>query len=150
MTHHDLSKGIKAFSLCVLIAFTSCKTDEKKEDISMTSDNILLQEWTGPFEGVPAFDKMNVADVKEAMELAMEANLAEIEDIANNEDEPTFENTIIAMESSGKALNRVYEYYGILSSNMSSPEFRKIQSELALNFLSLIQKSLKTKNYLIV
>ena len=61
----------------------------------------------------------------------MELNLDEIDIIANNQDAPTFENTIEEMERSGKLLNDVYSYYGILSSNMSSPEFRKIQSELA-------------------
>ena len=132
MTNHDLSKGIKALSLCVLIAFTSCKQEEKQEEKSiMTSDNILLQEWTGPYEGVPAFDKMNVEDVKEAMENGMALNLEEIDEIANNTEAATFENTIVAMESSGKTLNDVFTYYGILSSNMSSPEFREIQGELA-------------------
>lgn len=128
MTHHNVSNGIKALSLCVLIAFTSCKQEEKQ---AMTSDNVLLQEWTGPYEGVPAFDKMSVADVKVAMEEGMALNLAEIEEIANNTEAATFENTIIAMESSGKTLNDVFTYYGILSSNMSSPEFREIQGELA-------------------
>ena len=95
------------------------------------SDNVLLQEWTGPYEGVPAFDKMNVADIKEAVEKGMELNLAEIEAIANNPEPATFENTIVAMEASGKTLNNVFAYYGILSSNMSSPEFREIQGEFS-------------------
>ncbi|OUR92354.1 peptidase M3 [Flavobacteriales bacterium 34_180_T64] len=132
MTHHNVSNGIKALSLCILITFTGCKQEEKQEEKQvMTSDNILLQEWTGPFEGVPAFDKMNVADVKAAMEKGMELNLVEIEKIASNSEPATFENTIVAMESSGKTLNDVFTYYGILSSNMSSPEFREIQGELA-------------------
>ena len=95
------------------------------------TDNILLQEWEGPYQGVPAFDKMNVADVKEAVEKGMELQLKEIDAIANNEEEPTFKNTIVAMESAGKPLNRVFAYYGIMSSNMSSPEFREVQAELA-------------------
>ena len=69
--------------------------------------------------------------VKEAMLKGMEISLKDIDKIANNLDYPTFENTIEEMERSGKLLNDVYSYYGILSSNMSSPEFRKIQSELA-------------------
>lgn len=131
MTKQNISKQIKAISLCAIIAFTSCKKDEKKEDVAMATDNVLLQEWTGPYEGVPAFDKMKVADIKEAMEKGMELSLADIDKIANNTEAPTFENTIVAMESSGKTLDRVYTYYGILSSNMSSPEFRTIQAELA-------------------
>ena len=131
MTKLIKSTQIKTLGLCALIAFTSCKEETKKEDTAMTYDNVLLQKWTGPYQGVPAFDKMNVADVKEAMEKGMELSLAEIEEIANNPDAPTFENTIVAMESSGKELDRVFAYYGILSSNESSPEFRDIETELA-------------------
>jgi len=130
-----ISKSIKAALLCSIVLFASCKKDEKQtEDNEATtsmSDNVLLQEWTGPYEGVPAFDKMNVADIKEAVETGMELNLADIDAIANNEEPATFENTIVAMEASGKTLNDVFTYYGILSSNMSSPEFREIRAELA-------------------
>ena len=94
-------------------------------------DNILLQEWTGPYGGVPAFDKMKIEDVKPAMLLGIELKLAEIEAIANNTEDATFENTIAEMERSGQELSRAFNYYGILSSNMSSPEFRELQAELA-------------------
>jgi peptidyl-dipeptidase Dcp len=125
-----ISKSLKTALLGGIILFASCKEESKTPEKLMT-DNVLLQEWTGPFEGVPAFDKMNVADVKEAVEKGMELNLKEIEAIANSDEDPIFENTIVAMESSGKDLNRVFTYYGIMSSNMSSPEFRDVQAELA-------------------
>lgn len=130
MTTHPL-KHFKTLSLCALIAFTSCKDDQKNEDTMVKTDNILLQEWTGPYDGVPAFDKMKVEDVKEAVEKGMELGLADIEQIANNPEPATFENTIEAMERSGKVLDRVFTYYGIMSSNVSSPEFRAVQAELA-------------------
>lgn len=128
-------KSIKAVLVCSIILFASCKGEDKqaetnKETTAMT-DNVLLQEWTGPFEGVPAFDKMNVSDVKEAILTGIELSLEDIDAIANSSEAPTFENTIAAMESSGKELDRVYAYYGILSSNMSTPEFRDISAELA-------------------
>lgn len=125
-----ISKTIKTAALCSIVLFSSCEKNIKKTDQSMV-DNMLLQEWTGPHQGVPAFDKMNVADVKSAMETAMATNLEEIDVIANNNEAPTFENTIVAMESAGKDLNRVFAYYGIMSSNMSTPEFRDVQAELA-------------------
>ena len=116
------TKNTTAFSylllVCILILSTSCTNSTTGQD------NILLQEWTGPYGGVPAFDKMEVADIQSAVEYGMEENLKEIEAIANNEAAPTFENTIEAMERSGAYLDRVFSYYGILSSNMSSPEFR--------------------------
>ena len=111
--------------VCIHILSTSCTNSTTDQD------NILLQEWTDPYGGVPAFDKMEVADIQSAVEYGMEENLKEIEAIANNEAAPTFENTIEAMERSGAYLDRVFSYYGILSSNMSSPEFREVQAVLA-------------------
>lgn len=132
MKKHNFSTHIKTLGLCALISFTACKEEsqQQNDDVAM-SDNILLQEWTGPYQGVPAFDKMKVEDIKEAMEIGMELGLKDIEAIANNPEPPTFENTIVAMERSAEELDRVSRYYGIFSSNVSSPEFRAIQAELA-------------------
>jgi len=96
--------------------------------------NPMLDQWSdknAAYGGVPAFDKMNPNDVKEAMLEGMELSLEDYNTIANNSEAPTFENTIEEMERSGKLLDDVYSYYGILASNMSSPEFRLIQGELA-------------------
>ena len=128
----SISKHVKLLGMCILISVTGCKEDTTEtKDTSMMTDNVLLQKWTGPYGGVPAFDKMKVEEIKAAVEEGMEMSLSEIDAIANNTDEPTFENTIEEMERSGQALNRVFTYYGIMSSNVSTPEFRKIQQELA-------------------
>ena len=117
---------LKVFCLSLITLIVSCKKDMKT-----THENPLLQEWKGPYGGVPAFDTMNVNDIQEAVEVGMKLNLAEIDAIANSTEAPTFENTIAAMERSGAELDRVFSYYGIMSSNMSSPEFREIQAKLA-------------------
>jgi len=93
--------------------------------------NPLLAEWTGPHGGVPPFDKVQVADFKPALEAAMAMNLAEIDRIAKNPEPPTFENTIVAMERAGRALDRVGTIYGIWSSNMSNDEFQAVETEMA-------------------
>ncbi len=95
------------------------------------SENILLSKWSGPYGGVPAFDKMELFQLQPAIEKGMELHLKEINKIANNTSPATFENTIVAMERTGKPLDRAFTYYGIWSSNMSSPEFREIQKELS-------------------
>lgn len=117
---------LKVFYLSFLTLIISCKKDMKTQ-----AENVLLQEWKGPYGGVPAFDQMNVNDVQEAVETGMELNLSEIEAIANSTEPATFENTIAAMERSGAELDRVFSYYGIMSANMSTPEFREIQGILA-------------------
>jgi len=113
-----------------VILLTAC-SDTKKNENETAMNNPLLAEWTGPFGGVPAFDKMNIADLQEATEYAMEKHLEEINAIANNPEAPTFENTLLAMEKAGSLMNRVSVYNGIWSSNMSSPEFREVQNILS-------------------
>ena len=80
-------------TLLVSIAILSSCAEQEQKEAPMT-ENILLKEWKGPYGGVPAFDKMNVADIKEAIIKGMEMNLEEIDAIANNPEPATFENTI--------------------------------------------------------
>lgn len=134
-------KHVPVFSLMVLIMTLGCKNDADTSDTETmttkapkTYGNILLDDYTGPYGGVPAFDKMKVEDVMAAAEKGMELSLEEIDAIANNPDDPTFENTIVEMERAGNALDNFFSYYGILSSNMSSPEFREVQGQLAPKF----------------
>src|SRR5690606_2446037 len=57
--------------------------------------------------------------------------LEEIERIVANPEPPTFENTIVALERSGRTLDRVMAVYGVWASNMSSPEFQAVEREMA-------------------
>ena len=93
-------------------------------------DNLLLKEWTGPYGGIPAFDKMSLDNVETAIDWGMKKNLKEIDAIVANPDTPNFENTILALEKTGQDLDRVFPFWGIWSSNMNSPEFRKIQGKV--------------------
>lgn len=141
MNAKKIFKHVPVFSLMILIMTLGCKKDANNSDnetmttkTPKTYGNVLLDDYTGPYGGVPAFDKMKVEDVMSAAEKGMEMSLAEIDSIANNPDEPTFENTIVEMERAGGALDNFFSYYGILSSNMSSPEFREVQGQLAPKF----------------
>jgi peptidyl-dipeptidase Dcp len=80
---------------------------------------------------VPAFDRMGLEALKPAMEEAMAVQLEEIDAIAGDPRAPTFENTIVALERTGRDLDRVMTYYGIWSANRSTPEFREVQGEMA-------------------
>ncbi|WP_394802457.1 M3 family metallopeptidase [Aquimarina acroporae] len=131
-THISTTFKITAlFAILLLIGCNKNKTTVETKSETKEVENPLLAEWTGEYGGTPAFDKVNISDVKPALEKAMELNLEEIEAIANSTETPTFANTIVEMEKSGKELNKIFTYYGILSSNMSSPEFREIQKEMA-------------------
>jgi len=91
----------------------------------------LLAPWTGDFGGLPPLDRVAVADFKPAIEAAMAQQLAAIDAIAAQKGKPTFENTIAALEDSGRALGRVMTVYGIWSSTMSTEEFQAVETEMA-------------------
>ncbi len=92
-------------------------------------DNILLKEWTGPYDGVPPWDQVKPAQFGEAFQFAIDEMLGEIDIIADNPGEPTFQNTIEAMEKSGERLDRVQSIFGVYSSNLSTPEVQAINKE---------------------
>ncbi|MGK0381768.1 MAG: peptidyl-dipeptidase Dcp, partial [Flavobacteriales bacterium] len=126
-------------SSAVIVALSACSeptTPAKNQSTQSISEtklaqhNPLLAEFTGPYGGVPAFDKMDLADLKPALEKGMALNLADVDAIANNPERANFQNTIVALEKSGSDLSRVFRYWGIWSSNKNSPEFRDIQKEM--------------------
>lgn len=125
-----MKSPLKLIVLSLLSLSLACSKEKESKDNLMT-ENTLLKEWDGPHQGVPNFDEMKLEDLEPAMDYAIEKHLSEIEDIANSSEAATFENTIEAMERAGKLMDRVYTYYGIWSSNLSSDEFRGIQQKLS-------------------
>ena len=93
--------------------------------------NPLLRPWAGPFGGVPPFDTIRVEHFEPALEAAMVANLEEVERIANDPAEPTFENSIAAQERAGRVMTDVSTLYHAWSGLMSSDEFRDAERRLA-------------------
>jgi len=124
------SAVIVALSACSENPPTKTQTTESAIEVKTQQHNPLLAEYAGPYGGVPAFDKMDLTDLKPALEKGMALNLAEIDAIVNNPEPANFENTIVALEKAGSDLSRVYTYWGIWSSNINSPEFRDIQQEM--------------------
>jgi peptidyl-dipeptidase Dcp len=125
-------------SSAVIVALSACsenppnntQTTTPVSEAKAQQKNPLLAEFTGPYGGVPAFDKMALKDLKPALEKGMALNLAEIDVIATNPEPANFQNTIVALEKSGSDLSRVFGYWGIWSANNNSPEFREIQKEM--------------------
>lgn len=79
--------------------------------------NPLLSESKLPY-GAPQFDKIENKHYLPAFEKAIAENKAEIDAIVNNQEAPTFENTIEALEYSGKSLNNVENiFYNLLEAN---------------------------------
>ena len=103
----------------------------KPSPVSAAIANPLLQPWTGPYGGVPAFDKVKVSDFEPALNAAMAMELKEIDAITSNRAAPTFENTIVAMEKAGKPITRFATYYNVWQSTMNSPDFQAVDTRLS-------------------
>ena len=118
-------------SIVLLIAVTMLANIPTHTSQAVTEDNPLLADWKGPYGGIPPFDRVQVPLFKPALETAMAENLAEIQRIANDPAPPNFENTIVAMERTGQALDRVGTLYGVWGATMSSPDYQAVQREMA-------------------
>lgn len=96
----------------------------------VTDNNPFLSEYNTPFE-VPPFDKIEMKHYKPAFIQGMEEEAKEVEAIANNPEPATFENTIVALDQSGKLLRKVSNvFYGLNSAN-TCDEMQALSRELS-------------------
>ena len=111
--------------------------------LACTSTNPLLDQPATPF-GVPAFDQVKLEHYMPAFEEAIRVNKAEVQAIIDNTDEPTFENTIVALDRSGLLLDRVIGvFFNVLEADGNddmdaiaekvSPMLSELSSSIILN-----------------
>lgn len=128
------------------LAFFSCgnkqnqKADQKQMTEAINETNPLLQDWQGANGGVPPFDKIKVEHFKPALRLAMDEQWKDVQAIINNQDKPTFDNTIKKLEKSGKNLDRIMPIYGVWSLTMSDSVFQGIEQEIDPQLAALSDK----------
>ena len=125
---------LRLMLMTALLALCLSSCNDKQGFQKETEDprmNTFLREWGGPYKGVPTFNDLDLNDLKPALILAMDQTKNEIAQIANQDEEPSFQNTIIALEKNGQLLDQIFSYYGVLSSNLSTKQFRDIQKEMA-------------------
>jgi len=121
---------IAAITFAIVTTLDDTYAATGSADETATS-NPLLAKWEGPYGGVPPFDRVQVALFKPALESAMAEQLAEVDRIAKNTAAPTFDNTIVALDSAGATFDRVSTVYGVWGATMNGPEFQVIQREMA-------------------
>jgi peptidyl-dipeptidase Dcp len=95
-----------------------------------SSDNPLMNESALPYH-YPAFDKLKDEYFVPAIEAGMRDQLKEIEPITNNAEKPTFENTIVALERTGRLLDRAERTFDNLNACDTNPTRQKIDKEMA-------------------
>ena len=108
-----MTLGTVAVMATALTQFTACKNPQ--------CDNPLLCESTLPF-GAPDFSKIQPADYLPAFKTAIAEKREEIKKIVDNAAPANFENTILALEESGKTLNRVSHIFFALVEADKTPE----------------------------
>ncbi len=94
------------------------------------SANPLLEPSPLPFE-LPPFADVTLEHCREAVLAGMAEQRAEVAAIAGSAEAPTPENTVVALERSGRLLRRAGAVLGNLSSSLSTPRLREIERELA-------------------
>ena len=118
--------SVAAISIAATLSLsTSCM---KKET------NPFLEEYTTEYQ-IPPFDKIKAEHYIPAFEKGIEEARAEIKAIVNNPEEPTFDNTILALDNSGKLLGKVSYVFGALSECLNDSAMEKI-AEVAYPMLS--------------
>ncbi len=97
---------------------------------SNVEGNPLLTESSLPYH-VPPFDRIKDEHFAPAMEAGMREELKEVEVVANNSEKPTFENTIVALERTGRLLDRAERTFDNLNACNTNPTLQKIETEMA-------------------
>ncbi|MBU2915902.1 M3 family metallopeptidase [Reichenbachiella agariperforans] len=96
----------------------------------MLENNPLLLPFDSPFEVAP-FSSIRLEHYKPAIEKLIESSLLEIDKIAASVDAPTYDNTIVALDRSGKQLSQVAEVFFNLNSAETSEEMQALASDLS-------------------
>ena len=94
------------------------------------TENPLLAESTLPYH-LPPFDRIKDADFEPAYAEGMAEHLKEVEAIANNPQAPTFENTVVALERSGRLLERVERTFSNLAGANTNPAIQKVERTMS-------------------
>ena len=132
----------------LLLAVWGCSDSgqDSAQQTSQESDTAVLEaatvsspaEEVNPFSSpsdlylnYPPFDRIETSHYGPAFEQGMAEQLAEIEAIANNSAQPSFENTVVALELSGQLLDRVSRVFFALASAHTNDEIRALQQQLA-------------------
>ncbi len=114
----------------LLIAFTALVVFSCVSQTTVETQNPFFAEFDTPF-GVPPFDKIQTEHFLPAFEEGVENHAGEVEKIASSSQEPTFENTLVALDKSGPLLDRVSSVFFGLNSANTSEEMQAIAKKAA-------------------
>lgn len=97
---------------------------------ALPADNPLATPSELPFR-LPPFAGITLEHCREALLAGMAEQRREVDALLASAEEPTFENTVVALERSGALLDRAWSVFGNLSSSVATPRLREIEREIA-------------------
>jgi peptidyl-dipeptidase Dcp len=118
-----MKRNLLMLTFCVAAAVSGCGG-------KAPAKNPFLSDWTTPF-GVPPFEQIREEHYLPAFEKAIDDWRAEVEEIANNPEPPTFDNTLAALDSSGLLMNKVSSVFYTLLSAETNERIQGIAKEVA-------------------
>lgn len=121
-----MKKILMAASLAVFMG--ACGSSGKNDHTS--AENPFFTEYSTPF-GVPPFDDIKIEHFKPAFLQGMEEQIKEVDAIVNQRSVPDFDNTIAALDQSGKLLRKVAIVFSGLNSANTSQEMQALSKELS-------------------
>lgn len=121
-------KKLLFFAIVTGLALVSCQSQKKENATDM--ENPFFTEWNTPF-GVPPFEEITVEHYVPAVQKGIEEQKAEVEELVANTAEPTFENTILALDKSGELLNKVTGVFFPLNSANTNEEMQAVAREIS-------------------
>lgn len=125
-----MKKSTLILAGALVLTVISCKNETQETQTTMSENPLLVEAFDTPY-GVPPFDLIKNEHFEPAMLEGIKQHQAEIEAIADNSEAPTFENTVLAMENSGKLLSRTASiFYNLLSAN-TNETLQEIAESLA-------------------
>jgi len=124
------TKTLAALALSSAILTGCSKAPDPATDATPMTDNPLLSE-SELYLQYPPFDLIKDEHYKPALEQGMQEHIAEIDSIVSNPEEPTFENTILALENAGGTLARASRVFYSLASAHTNDTIEAVRAELA-------------------
>lgn len=114
----------------LVLTMFSCKKEAEEKPTTMNDNPLLAETFDTPY-GVPPFDLIKDEHFEPAILEGIKQHQAEIDAIANSTEEPTFANTIEAMENSGKLLSRNTAIFFNLTSANTNDKLQEIATTLS-------------------
>lgn len=114
----------------LVLTMFSCKKETEEKPTTMNDNPLLAETFDTPY-GVPPFDLIKDEHFEPAILEGIKQHQAEIDAIADNPEAPSFENTIEAMENTGKLLSRNTTIFFNLTSANTNDKLQKIATTLS-------------------